>query len=109
MLARGGAPEQLVVAGLLHDLLEKTDVTVAELQQRFGARITQLVLAVTDDERISSYKERKAALRNQVANAGDEAVALFAADKLSKLRELGRRGSNGSARSQAQVLNGWLS
>lgn len=32
----------------------------------------------------------KAALRRQVAGAGPEALALFAADKLSKLRELRR-------------------
>jgi hypothetical protein len=46
------------------------------------------VLAVSDDDRITSYARRKAALRQQVAGAGDGAMALFAADKLSKLREL---------------------
>jgi hypothetical protein len=48
------------------------------------------VLAVSDDDRIDGYAKRKAALRRQVAGAGDEALALFAADKLSKLRELRR-------------------
>jgi hypothetical protein len=61
-----------------------------DLRQRFGRRITELVLAVSDDERITGYAKRKAALRQQVARAGDEALTLFAADKLSKLRELRR-------------------
>jgi (p)ppGpp synthase/HD superfamily hydrolase len=70
------------------DLVEKTDVIALDLRQRFGRRITELVLAVSDDERITGYAKRKAALRQQVARAGEEALALFAADKLSKLREL---------------------
>jgi (p)ppGpp synthase/HD superfamily hydrolase len=72
------------------DLVEKTDVIALDLRQRFGRRITELVLAVSDDERITGYAKRKAALRQQVARAGEEALALFAADKLSKLRELRR-------------------
>jgi (p)ppGpp synthase/HD superfamily hydrolase len=79
-----------VVAGILHDVLEKTEVRASELRERFGGRITALVAAVSEDEQIEGYGRRKAALRRQVAAAGDEALTLFAADKLSKLRELRR-------------------
>ena len=90
MLYDAGAPDHLVAAGVLHDLIEKTAATAQELHQRFGPRITQLVRSVSDDDRIQGYSARKAALRLQVANAGDEALTLFAADKVSKLRELRR-------------------
>jgi (p)ppGpp synthase/HD superfamily hydrolase len=90
LLHYGGAPDHLIAAGALHDVLEKTDASAADLFERFGSRITDLVLAVSDDDRIAGYAKRKAALRQQVAGAGDEALALFAADKLSKLRELRR-------------------
>jgi hypothetical protein len=53
-----------------------------------GSRVATLVLAVSEDERIADYAARKAALRSQVAHAGDEALMLFAADKISKTREL---------------------
>jgi hypothetical protein len=97
-----GSPDHLIAAGVMHDLLEKTDATASDLQARFGPKITALVLAVSDDDRIHGYTARKAALRQQVAGAGDEALALFAADKLSKLRELRREavadaGDRGSA------------
>jgi (p)ppGpp synthase/HD superfamily hydrolase len=85
-----GAADHLIAAGVLHDVVEKADVTAAELRERFGPRVTALVLAVSDDGRIVGYGERKAALRRQVADAGEDALALFAADKLSKLRELRR-------------------
>jgi (p)ppGpp synthase/HD superfamily hydrolase len=90
LLCDSGAPDHLIAAGVMHDLIEKAGVRESDLQRRFGPRITRLVLAVSDDDRIDGYAKRKAALRRQVAGAGDEALALFAADKLSKLRELRR-------------------
>lgn len=85
-----GAPDHLIAAGVMHDLIEKAGVSASDLRKRFGPRITGLVLAVSDDDQIAGYAKRKAALRQQVAAAGGEALALFAADKLSKLRELRR-------------------
>ena len=48
------------------------------------------MLAVSDHDEIAGYAKRKAALRQQVSGAGEEALTLFAADKLSKVRELRR-------------------
>lgn len=90
LLRDSGAPDHLIAAGALHDVLEKSDARESDLRERFGERITDLVLAVSDDNRIIPYARRKAALRQQVASAGDDAMTLFAADKLSKLRELRR-------------------
>ena len=90
LLCEAEAPDHLIAAGVLHDLVEKTAVSAGDLEERFGPRVTELVLAVSDDDRIQSYATRKAALRQQVSGAGDEALTLFAADKLSKLRELRR-------------------
>lgn len=97
LLHVAGAPEHLVAAGVLHDVIEKTDATSSDLRAQFGPAITALVVSVSDDDRISGYATRKAALRQQVAGAGDEALTLFAADKLSKLRELRRETSAQSA------------
>ena len=69
-------------------MIEKAGVSAVEVRQRFGARISELVLAVSDDDRIRGYAKRKAALRHQVAGRGEEALMLFAADKLSKVQEL---------------------
>jgi (p)ppGpp synthase/HD superfamily hydrolase len=93
LLRDAGAPDHLVAAGVLHDLIEKTDVTDSDLEARFGPAIASLVVSVSDDDRIHGYATRKATLRRQVAGAGDEALTLFAADKLSKMRELRREAS----------------
>ena len=62
----------------------------AELQKRFGVRVAKIVLAVSEDKSIDGYQTRKAALRQQVAGAGPEALTVFAADEISKARELRR-------------------
>jgi (p)ppGpp synthase/HD superfamily hydrolase len=85
-----GAPDHVVAAGVLHDTLEKTAAVPADLRERFGTRVTALVVALSEDPEISGYSERKAALREQVRAADDEALMVFAADKVSKARELRR-------------------
>jgi (p)ppGpp synthase/HD superfamily hydrolase len=95
LLDHGGHPEHVVAAGALHDVLEDTDTTVGELEERFGARVARLVEAVTDDPSIEDHAERKAALRLQVARASREALAVYAADKVSKARELRLRAARG--------------
>jgi (p)ppGpp synthase/HD superfamily hydrolase len=93
LLYRAGAPDHVIAAGLLHDTIEKAGVDAAELRARFGVRTAELVAAVSEDEHISGYARRKAALREQVAAAGPEALMVFAADKVSKVRELTIGGS----------------
>ena len=88
LLADAGAPDHVVAAGVLHDTIEKTSTQPEDLLHRFGGRIASLVVALTEDPAISGYGARKAALRDQVEAAGDEALMVFAADKVSKAREL---------------------
>ena len=88
LLADVGAPDHVVAAGVLHDTIEKTSTEPEDLLERFGGGVTALVVALTEDPAISGYNARKAALREQVQRAGDEALMVFAADKVSKAREL---------------------
>jgi (p)ppGpp synthase/HD superfamily hydrolase len=95
LLHEAGYSDEVVAAGVLHDVLEDTDAERAELEARFGRRVADLVEAVSDDPSIEDVAERKAALRRQVADAGECAAVVFAADKVSKARELRLRMSRG--------------
>lgn len=88
LLYDAGARDYVIAAGVLHDAIEKASADEAELRRRFGARIAWLVAVVSEDEAIPGYAQRKAALRRQVAGAGPDALMIFAADKVSKVREL---------------------
>ena len=95
LLHEAGYPDEVVAAGVLHDVLEDTDAEPSDLEARFGRRVAELVEAVTDDPSIDDDGERRAALRRQVAEAGECAAVVFAADKVSKARELRVRMSRG--------------
>jgi (p)ppGpp synthase/HD superfamily hydrolase len=88
LLQRADAADEVIAAGVLHDVIEKTDVDQQELSERFGAHVAGLVVAVSEDQRIRQYAPRKAALREQAAAAGEQALMVFAADKVAKAREL---------------------
>jgi (p)ppGpp synthase/HD superfamily hydrolase len=90
LLSDIGADEATVAAGLLHDGVEDSELTIDEVDRRFGDQVAAIVAALTEDENIDDWVVRKDALRAQVERAGKRAVSVFAADKLSNLRELRR-------------------
>lgn len=81
-------PDEVLAAALLHDVVEESGTEVAELRARFGGRVADLVAAMTEDETIEDYEQRKAEHRRRIAEAGDEALAIYAADKLTNLSML---------------------
>ena len=88
LLQGDGQPDEIIAAGLLHDVLERTATTSAELRRRFGAHIARLVESVSDDPSLGDYKSRKRELRDRVAHADRATRSVFAADKIAKVREL---------------------
>ena len=101
LLEATGSPEDVIVAGVLHDVLEKTAVTPEEIRREFGSRIADLVIALTEDPSIEPFAARKAALTTQIAAEGPAAATISAADKVAKVRELRTRIAQ--ARSQGQA------
>lgn len=88
-LLRGrGHRDEVIAAAVLHDVVEDTDVEPAELERRFGPEVAGLVGAVTEPSAEGTYRERKARLREAMAGAGDDALLIYAADKVAKTREL---------------------
>jgi (p)ppGpp synthase/HD superfamily hydrolase len=80
-------PDEVVIAGMLHDVLEDTTVTAEELRSRFGPQVAELVEALTEDGAIDDVRARKAALRRQILDAGPSAATIALADKAAKLSE----------------------
>ena len=85
LLAEQEFGEEALAAGLLHDTIEYTHVGLNRLRQRFGMKVAMIVLALTEDEEIESYEERKEELRGRVEAAGADAQRVFAADKVANV------------------------
>jgi (p)ppGpp synthase/HD superfamily hydrolase len=88
MLRESGYGDEVLAAALLHDLLEDTDTPAEEIRERFGERVADLVEVLSDDPSIEPYERRKDALRKQVLAADTDAIAIYAADKLSNVTDL---------------------
>jgi (p)ppGpp synthase/HD superfamily hydrolase len=83
--------DEVIAAGLLHDIIEATPLDVEDIHRRFGEEVAQLVAVLTENESIPSYTERKREHRERVRKASSNgAAAIYAADKLCNVRELRR-------------------
>ncbi len=94
-VAEHGGDEEQIIAALLHDYLEDIPgADAAELEQRFGARVSRLVLALSDatSQPKPPWKARKLRYLAQLEHEPAEVKLISAADKLhnatSLLREL---------------------
>jgi len=81
------------VAGYLHDAVEDTPATVAEIEAQFGGPVARWVALLTDEPG-SNRKERKAKTYAKLANVvhpGPDSGALVvkAADRLANVRACG--------------------
>lgn len=88
LLKRSGYGDEVVAAAVLHDVLEDTDAEAPDLEARFGRRVSELVAFVSDDPSIGDEEQRRAELRERISHGDADALAVFAADKVSKVREL---------------------
>lgn len=83
-----GYRDEVVAAAILHDVVEKTPASIEDVDEAFGPALAGMVEALTEDARIPGDLERKADLRRRAEAAGDDVLAVFAADKVAKAREL---------------------
>ena len=81
------ADEVLILAALLHDIVEDTRGTAAEIAALFGEDVAALVLEVTDDKSLPKA-ERKRLQEVTVAKKSDHAKRIKLADKASNLTAL---------------------
>jgi (p)ppGpp synthase/HD superfamily hydrolase len=96
-------PDHVVAAAVLHDVLENTDETAEGLEERFGPEVAVLVAAVSDDPSLADEDERKEELRERVRRTGGHAAVVYAADKVSKVREIRTALSVGVAREEVEA------
>jgi (p)ppGpp synthase/HD superfamily hydrolase len=87
-LSEHGYPDEVLAAALLHDVVEDSELEVEDVRRIAGERVAKIVAALTDDETIEPYARRKREHREHVEKAGREALAVYAADKLTNLSML---------------------
>jgi (p)ppGpp synthase/HD superfamily hydrolase len=90
MLGDYTTDEDVIVAALLHDAVEDTDYTLAELEEDFGGRVAEIIATITEPKLVNGQKaswvEKKKAYAKQLKAGPLEAVMVAAADKAHNFR-----------------------
>lgn len=92
ILARVGAEEEVIVAGILHDTAEDSDgkITLGDIELEFGKTVADLVQHVTEEDKSLPWEERKSLALAHIKKMTHGALLLKSADVLHNLLELVR-------------------
>ena len=92
LVAAHGGDEDEAVAALLHDVVEDTGTTNADIDAAFGPRVAALVDALTDRPGWSELprRERKHRQAEHLGAADPAARRIKIADQISNLRDVAR-------------------
>jgi len=92
ILARAGASEDVVIAGILHDTIEDSvaekKVTREMIEERFGTTVADLVESVTEPDKDLPWEERKREALEHIKTFNHDSVLLKSADVISNNTEL---------------------
>jgi (p)ppGpp synthase/HD superfamily hydrolase len=77
----------VILAGLMHDLIEDTDCEWATIARRFGEPVAKLVAVLSGDMRLPKV-ERRQEVVDRIRNASDDAKAVRLADRLDNLSDM---------------------
>lgn len=92
ILARAGASEEVVAAGILHDTIEDSvvekKVTREMLAERFGEQVAALVNSVTEQDKSLSWAARKEVAHEHISSFSHDSVLVKSADVISNTSEI---------------------
>lgn len=81
--------DEVVAAGLLHDTVEDTGVSLEEIHERFGGRVAALVRGASEPDKSEQWEKRKQHTLDSLNATEDvELLLLSCADKLDNIRAL---------------------
>ena len=77
----------VLAAALLHDTVEDTQTSIAEVEQLFGREVASIVAEVTDDKSLEKAERKR--LQVERAHSKSEGAKLVKlADKIANLRDI---------------------
>lgn len=81
-------PEELIVAGILHDTVEDTPVTIEDIRKSFGEKVAHLVESASEPDKSDTWENRKKHTIEYLKTAPMDVLLLACADKLDNIRSI---------------------
>ena len=88
--------QNLIAAAVLHDVVEDADISIEEIEAKFGKRVRELVASETEDKRADrppteTWRIRKEESLTHLKNTDDIGVLMvWLGDKLANMRSIYR-------------------
>lgn len=91
ILIEYGADNNVIAAGLLHDVWEDTDKTLEDIEKNFGEDIAHLVYCASEPDKSKSWEERKIHTIEQTKKLSLREKLVPLADKINNIESLERK------------------
>ncbi len=88
LLLGAGCSEEVVVAGILHDTVEDTPITLEEIRKNFGEKVASIVEGCSEPDKSLPWEARKRHTIEFLRTAPLEVRMVACADKLHNLRTI---------------------
>jgi (p)ppGpp synthase/HD superfamily hydrolase len=86
-LKKHGFSEEIIAAGLCHDVLEDTDYPAEKLKKELGQKVYDIVLSLSEDKSLE-WEDRKQAYIDSVKNSSEGSKAVSICDKIHNLESI---------------------
>ncbi|MCM3693667.1 HD domain-containing protein [Neobacillus niacini] len=88
LLVKNGYSEEIVAAGILHDTVEDTALTLEDIKREFGTKIAEIVAGSSEPDKSLPWKDRKEHTIEFLKGASEEIRIVVCADKLHNIRSI---------------------
>lgn len=90
ILIENGCIETVVIAGILHDVLEDTKTEPIDIKSKFGEKVLKYVLSVTEPNKVDPWELRKQKYIEGTKTASLRILQIKCADKFDNLSQIKR-------------------
>jgi (p)ppGpp synthase/HD superfamily hydrolase len=88
ILMKAGYDEELIAAGILHDTVEDTPLTLEDIEGIFGLKIAKIVEGCSEPDKTMPWEDRKNHTIEYLKTAPLEIRVVVCADKLHNIRSI---------------------
>ena len=83
-----GCSEEVITAGILHDTVEDTHISLQDIKREFGEKTEKLVEGASELDKSDTWENRKQSTIDKIKDATEELLMVECADKLDNIRAI---------------------
>ena len=88
ILAKASCSDEVIIAGILHDTVEDTSITLDDICEKFGEKVVLIVEGASEQDKTLPWKDRKCHTIDYLKGASREVKFVTLADKLHNIRSI---------------------